>query len=912
MISLFKRKKGVSPVIATILIIGLTLAAAAIVFLVVMPMLNPTTKPNLVLQQVVAIKDYDNDGNADYIALEMSSIQGGIDANITAITIYATDGTNSLETSWEPLTSNSSEIAVGEQKILQFKPVTDNLDEIPNGYSMSMIIVCNEDIALSFDLETATVETGEPVVIEFEDASGNPIVGASIDFYYTTGEFAYSGEKTNSEGKSITYLFPGEYYARAAQALTFYYTDTFVHPGVSHLKLQAGGGELTIKVQSGATALSGVPVYLFDEFGHYLGKSGTTGGDGLVTFSVDNGSYIARADYLGYGYYSPVINYPTEQSAIIDVGGGTVYCKVIDGGNNPITNTRVYLFRATGSYTGRYAYTNGTGIATFTSLGGGQLYKFRVDYLALHLWSQEFAAANNSVIPVNIGGGTVYVNVTDGSGAPIKNTRTYLFTSSDRYTGKYTYTNSSGISTFTKVSAGYFKVRIDYLAQRFWSPVFNATDGLIVQASIGGGTLYGNITASGNPITNARVYLFTNSDRYTGKYGYTNASGIVEIQGVGTGNYKLRVDYQAGRHWSDPFYFNETTVVDVDIGGGTVYANVTDAEGTPIVNVRVYAFTASGSYTGFYAYTNASGIAKFNVLSAGTYKFRIDYLAQRFWSQTFDAQDGLIVDVNLGGGTLTVHLINNYGTEITNTRVYLFTASGSYTGKYAYTNASGYAIFTGIGASSYKLRADYLATQYWSEVISFSTSMEYEFNIGGGIVYMHVFDGSGTDISGPRAYLFTSSGRYTGYYAYLNASGFVACPRIGNGTFKWRVDYLAMHYWSPEFPAVNGTVLEYNIGGGTIYAYIEANGSPVNNQRVYLFTSTGSYTGKYAYTNSSGYAVFTGIGNGDFKFRVDYSGNRYWSSVFTAQADLVVTISITTSFNLLFAVADTWTVAVKI
>ena len=771
-----------------------------------------------------------------------------------------------------------------------------------------MTIICNDGIAISFDLSTANVEKGEPVTIEFTDASDNPIVGASIDFYYETGEYAYTGEKTNAEGKSITYLFPGTYYARATQGITLYYTEVFTHPGEGTLKLQAGGGALTVKVQSGQTPLGSVNVYLYDENGHYLGKYVTTGSDGIATFSVEDGNYILRADYMGYSYYSKVVNYPTEKSVIIDVGGGTVYCKVIDGGDNPITNTRVYLFRATGQYLGKYAYTNGTGIATFTNLGGGQLYKFRVDYLALQLWSQEFAAANNSVIPVNVGGGTIYINVTDGSGNAIKNVRTYLFTEANRYSGRYAYTNNSGIATYERVSAGYFKVRIDYLAQYFWSPVFNATDGLIVQASIGGGTLYGNITASGKPIVNTRVYLFTQNNRYTGRYGYTNTSGIVEIQGVGTGTYKLRVDYQANYHWSDPFYFNETAIVDVDIGGGTVYANVTDA----ITGVRVYVFTPNGRYTGTYAYTNASGIATFAVLSAGTYKFRVDYLAQYFWSQAFQASDGLIVHVDIGGGTLTVHLVNNYGTDITNTRVYLFTSTSRYTGKYAYTNSSGYAVLTGIGAGFYKLRADYLALYYWSDVINFTQSMVYEFNIGGGIVYMHVYDGSGTDISGPRAYLFTSTGRYTGYYAYLNSSGFVSCPRIGNGTFKWRVDYLSKYYWSPEFTAVNGSVLQFNIGGGTIYAYVEDNnGSPVGNIRVYLYTDSGRYCGKYAYTNSSGYAVFTGVGSGDFKFRADYSGSQYWSDVFTAQGDLVVNITITTSLFSMFFVTDAPVVSSK-
>ena len=48
------KKRGVSPVIATILLIALVTAAAAIVFLVVIPMLNPS--PKAIVQETNAIK----------------------------------------------------------------------------------------------------------------------------------------------------------------------------------------------------------------------------------------------------------------------------------------------------------------------------------------------------------------------------------------------------------------------------------------------------------------------------------------------------------------------------------------------------------------------------------------------------------------------------------------------------------------------------------------------------------------------------------------------------------------------------------------------------------------------------------------------------------------------------------------
>jgi len=903
MIRFKKRNRAVSPVIATVILISLVLAGTAIVLLVVMPMLNTGPEPNLVLLNENSFKDYDNDGLCDYMSLQIQNVIGGTNANITGVSVIWVDGEEAKDVKWEPLNEKDSLITEGSMQMVEFIASFDDLSEVASGAEIAILIISSESSHTLLEVTNPIlVTTGEKVIVTFEDGSEVPIAGANIDFYKATGEYAYSGEPTNSIGRSESYLFPGHYKARASKDFAFHYSAEFTHPdNIGPIKIKVVGGTMTVKVKSGDTPIEGAITYVYDTFGHYLSKNSATNSDGICTFSLDNGNYKFRADVSGITYYSEDVTFPDQTYVEIDTGGGDIYCRVIDGGDNPIPNVRVYLFRASGSYFGRYANTNTTGLAFFPNVPGATLFKFRVDYLAYRLWSQEFGASHGSVIDVNVGGGTIYVNVTDGSGFPIQNTRTYLFTESGSYSGKWSNTNDTGIATYERVAAGWFKIRIDYLAQRFWSPVFNATDGEVIQASIGGGTLYGNITSAGKPIVNVRVYLFTESGSYTGKYGNTNASGMVEIQGVGTSNYRMRVDYQARRFWSPVFYFDQTEVVSYDIGGGTVYANVTSG-GTPIIGVRVYAFTPSGSYTGSYANTNASGIAEFATLGGGDYKFRVDYLARRFWSDVFTTADGLVVDVDLGGGTVNVHLFNEYNVNLTNVRIYLFTDTGSYTGKYANTDGDGIAVFTGVGEADFKFRADYLAKRYWSSVFTASPDLNVDFNIGGGIVYLHVFDGNGTDIDGPRAYLFTSTGSYTGYYADLS-SGYISCPRIGDGTFKWRVDYLAKRFWSPEFDAINGTTLEFNIGGGTIQVHLTVDGVDVNNGRVYLFTSTGSYTGISVLTDANGLATFEGIGAGDYRFRYSHSGSYYWQN-FTASAGLDVEFAIVTVFMFNMITAD--------
>ncbi|MHA1667957.1 MAG: hypothetical protein ACTSUR_04790 [Candidatus Heimdallarchaeaceae archaeon] len=900
--NILKKKKAVSPVVATVLIIALVLAATSIVFLIVLPMLNLGPKPSLIFEKANAYKDYDNDGLCDFMNLQIMSVLGGANANITGVKIIWVSGSETGETSWQPLTDEDQLIYEGDSKSVKFIPLLDDTDEIPDGAEIVVSIISDESSVNVLEIpDPINVVLGDPVIVEFTDGSGSPIVGASIDFYFETGEYGYSGQSTGANGRSQTFLFPGHYYVRATEGFSLYYSDVFTHPGEDVIHLEVVGGILTVKVKAGSSPIQGAIVYVYDTFSHYLGKYSTTGADGITTFSLDTGVYKLRADVGGITYYSDDVHFPDETYVEIDTGGGDIYCHVIDGGNSSIPNVRVYLFRATGQYYGKYANTNGTGYALFTAVPGGILFKFRVDYLAYQLWSQEFGASPGSVIDVNVGGGTIYVNVTDGSGNPIRNTRTYLFTASGRYSGKYANTNATGIATYLRVAGGSYKIRVDYMARQFWSPIFDAVHGYIVQASIGGGTLFGNITAGGTPVVNTRVYLFTDTGRYTGRYGNTNASGIVEIQGVGEGNYRMRVDFQAYQHWSPVFYFNQTAVVDYDIGGGTVYANVTSG-GVPVINTRVYVFTSTGRYTGTYANTNTSGIATFNTLSGGNYRFRVDYLARQFWSDEFTASNGLIVDVDLGGGTVYVHLTNNYNVDLSNVRIYLFTDTGRYTGKYANTNSSGIAIFAGIGEANYRFQADYLAKQYWSSVFLAQPDLLFGFNIGGGIVWMYVHDGSGTAITGARCYLFTDNGRYTGIYRNLNATGYIEFTGIGDGNFRWRVDYLAQQFWSPVFAAINNTLLDFNIGGGTIFVHLTVNGGDVSGGRIYLFTDTGRYTGKYADTNSTGWAVFYGIGNStstDYKLRYSYSGTYYWKT-FTASPELKVEFVIITTLLLNF------------
>ena len=86
------KKRGVSPVIATVLLIALVTAAAAIVFLVVIPMLQPKSEATLI------ITPGSTDVGGGYRAIEVKVDAVGGSLNITSVTVTGLSGVQLLDT----------------------------------------------------------------------------------------------------------------------------------------------------------------------------------------------------------------------------------------------------------------------------------------------------------------------------------------------------------------------------------------------------------------------------------------------------------------------------------------------------------------------------------------------------------------------------------------------------------------------------------------------------------------------------------------------------------------------------------------------------------------------------------------------------------------------------------------------
>ncbi|MBN1831791.1 MAG: hypothetical protein JW896_06725, partial [Deltaproteobacteria bacterium] len=137
--------------------------------------------------------------------------------------------------------------------------------------------------------------------------------------------------------------------------------------------------------------------------------------------------------------------------------------------------------------------------------------------------------------------------------------------------------------------------------------------------------------------------------------------------------------------------------------------------------------------------------------------------------------------------------------------VYLFTASGSYVSRSQVTDPGGQATFN-LPEQSYKVRADYLGQQFWSETF---TWMDVSVVIAHGLAHIHVTR-SGADLDGADVYLFTESGSYLSRFQTTDTSGVVEFL-IPAGSYKFRANQGGDQRWSAVTPITADLVTDVEI-----------------------------------------------------------------------------------------------------
>ena len=305
--------------------------------------------------------------------------------------------------------------------------------------------------------------------------------------------------------------------------------------------------------------------------------------------------------------------------------------------------------------------------------------------------------------------------------------------------------------------------------------------------------------------------------------------------------------------------------------------NVETDKGRVLSGLDVYGFTESGSYTGIRSTTDENGTAIFDSedFEAGTYKFRLDYLGNRFWSQVVSLPETSTVGVVIDEETAEVTVTKGAG-PVKGVKVYLFSASGSYLGLYENTDIDGTVFFDLPVGKDFKFRADISGNQYWSDVTTIVAGGPNQIPVdaGGGLFQVTIEKGPGIPMEGIKTYLFNTSGTYLGLSQVTDSAGVVSFS-VPQGNYKIRADYLGYRFWSQETLVTGDISIMLAVPHQDVVIRVEGSYQgivePKEGLKVYLFTPAGSYLSKYQVTDTSGQVTFN-LPEQAYKVRADYLG----------------------------------------
>ena len=199
---------------------------------------------------------------------------------------------------------------------------------------------------------------------------------------------------------------------------------------------------------------------------------GSTDSEGQVFFDLADGTYRYRVDHLGYQFWSPAYDIPSNLAGALDLGykNSLVTVESVYQTSEPLAGLKVYLFSPSGSYLGQHRITDDNGQVAFSL--PDQSYRVRVDYLGHQFWSEDFRSQDPTL---TIRQGLIEIQARR-SGVAVAGARVYLFDEDGSYLGWNETTSASGHAEF-RLPDHAFKFRIDENGRQHWTPVIQVHAG---------------------------------------------------------------------------------------------------------------------------------------------------------------------------------------------------------------------------------------------------------------------------------------------------------------------------------------------------------------------------------------------------------------------------------------------------
>ena len=680
-----------------------------------------------------------------------------------------------------------------------------------------MIIICKKygafisiliGLTLIFFISTNTF-ADDNIEISISTSNGIDISGVKVYAFKETGSYTGANAAADSSGIATfdsSFFESGNYKFRVDYLGSQFWSDSISLPDThfTSLTIQEEAAEILVKTSSGPS--QSIKVYLFSGAGSYLGINKTTDINGQVYFDlpVEN-DFKFRADILGNQYWSDTTTIqPGTNDISIDAGGGILQVTIEKNAGSPLEEIKTYLFNTSGSYLGIMQTTNASGIVQFNVPAGD--YKVRTDYLGYQYWSAETTVEGNVDLSLPIPHQDIHITIKgdyQGTPDPIGGIKVYLFNSSGSYMGQNQTTDNNGQVLFNLPQNAY-KVRADYMGQQFWSEEFTwqntSVDIPMSEAEI-------ILTGAGQPLENVKIYLFSEAGNYLGINKTTDSNGNAVFR-IPSGSYKFRADYQGSQYWSnlETLVSDQSNSVSISTGGG-IFSFSVSRGASSLEGAKCYLFSDSGSYLGLNETSDSNGEVHFS-LSDGSYKVRVDYLGSQFWSDIYTVPYTLSGDLNIQHQDVTITVQDIYQSTqspIQGIKVYLFSSSGAYLGLNETTIDNGQVLFN-LPEKTYKVRADYMGQQFWSEEFTWQDSI---ISIPNGMVNINVLR-NGDNVQGARVYLFSAASAYLGKYEITDSSRSVSFL-IPSGSYLFRADDSGEQKWSDSVEILSNQTTNIDI-----------------------------------------------------------------------------------------------------
>jgi RHS repeat-associated protein len=745
-----------------------------------------------------------------------------------------------------------------------------------------------------------------------------------VDSYYSyddTGRLI-SIEHNGEEGVLTSFQYQYDAIGNRTQAL-------------EHLAGGAASPTLMITVADTTGApLANKTVYAFDG-ATYTGYNKVTDALGQASITLPGGSYRFRVDVDGTQFWSGEANHCTigACSNVFITVTQPVLVSVQDSDGASKEGLSVYAFDGS-TYTGYNGVTDVNGQVSLRLPQGN--YRFRTDFNGTQFWSDS---TNHCSVPqctlvelqVTV---PVIVTVEDDIGTPKLGISVYAFDDS-MYTNFSATTDINGRASFT-LPQGNYRFRADFNGTQFWSGSSNhctVPDCTAATITVTLSTQVTVLDTDGSPKAGLWVYVFDGAT-YKNFNGTTNANGQVVFT-LPQGSYRFRADLNGTQFWSGTG--NHCTVPGCDNVSVTVTKPVTvtvlDTDNAPKSGLNVYAFNGS-TYTNFSKTTNLNGQAVFT-LPQGSYRFRADLNGTQFWSGTSNhcslpgcESTGVVVTI-----PLVVTVTDGGGTAMSGVKVYAFNGT-TYTNFSGTTGASGEATFT-LPQGSYRFRADYDGSQYWSgetnhcdvpgclaltlvvgpqstptptstpEATPTSTgylpvygkalamlwiSSDAQLKLAEPFVAnmaqqsqtdwltVTVQDTDGVVRAGLNVYAFDGA-TYSGFSGVSDDAG-RALLSLPQGSYRFRADFNGTQFWSSAsnhctVPGCDKATI--TVTKPVTVTVHDTDGAAQAGLNLYAFDGT-TYTNYHAASDLDGQAVLTLL-EGAYRFRADLNGVQFWSGI---------------------------------